>query len=579
MESQKLENLLNVSLQVTETERKESLILDSGFHSDTKQWDLIIKYSGDLSSISDYAAVTVLQGGYAIVTLNEADIPRLTANPLVEFIEKPKTLYTAVNTAVTSSCILYYRHYSNPELPDSLLGRGTIIACIDSGIDYTHPDFIDDSGSSRILFIWDQGAAGTPPSGYRQGAEFTREQINAALRLQNRSEREQLLPHWDFSGHGTAVLGIAAGNGRASNRNYPGVAPDCDIIVVKLGTPDASGFPRTLELMQAIDYVSRKGAALGRPTAINLSFGNNYGGHDGESLLEQFIDQIAGIGRTAICVGTGNEAAAATHTGGLLKSGQTEDVYFSISPYETNLCLQLWKQYVDDISISLITPTGIRVGPLVTKNKTVKVAAEDMELIIFYGEPSPYSMSQEIFIDFINRSYYLQPGLWSVHLEAQNIINGKYDIWMPGSISLNSMSRFYYPDGDTTLTIPSTARKVISVGAYNHHNNNYATFSGRGPTRLNQSIKPDLAAPGVDIMSTAAGGGYDRVTGTSFATPFVTGAAALLMEWGIVKGNDPYLYGEKLKACLLKGARRRGQQHYPDSQWGWGRLCLEDSFP
>lgn len=134
-----------------------------------------------------------------------------------------------------------------------------------------------------------------------------------------------------------AVLGIAAGNGRASNRNYPGVAPDCDIIVVKLGTPDASGFPRTLELMQAIDYVSRKGAALGRPTAINLSFGNNYGGHDGESLLEQFIDQIAGIGRTAICVGTGNEAAAATHTGGLLKSGQTEDVYFSISPYETNL--------------------------------------------------------------------------------------------------------------------------------------------------------------------------------------------------------------------------------------------------
>lgn len=221
MESQKLENLLNVSLQVTETERKESLILDSGFHSDTKQWDLIIKYSGDLSSISDYAAVTVLQGGYAIVTLNESDIPRLTANPLIEFIEKPKTLYTAVNTAVTSSCILNYRHYSNPELPDSLLGRGTIIACIDSGIDYTHPDFIDDSGSSRILFIWDQGAAGTPPSGYRQGAEFTREQINAALRLQNRSEREQLLPHWDFSGHGTAVLGIAAGNGRASNRNYP----------------------------------------------------------------------------------------------------------------------------------------------------------------------------------------------------------------------------------------------------------------------------------------------------------------------------------------------------------------------
>ena len=108
----------------------------------------------------------------------------------------------------------------------------------------------------------------------------------------------------------------------------------------------------------------------------------------------------------------------------------------------------------------------------------------------------------------------------------------------------------------------------------------YADFSGRGTERGENFRKPDLAAPGVDIMTTVPGGGYAPATGTSFATPFVTGAAALLMEWGITDGNDPFLYGEKVKAYLQKGARSLPAfSEYPNPQIGWGTLCVRESLP
>lgn len=133
---------------------------------------------------------------------------------------------------------------------------------------------------------------------------------------------------------------------------------------------------------------------------------------------------------------------------------------------------------------------------------------------------------------------------------------------------------------ETTLTIPSTASGVISVGAYNDSNLAYADFSGRGFTRQTRQVKPDLAAPGVDIITAKAGGGYEAVTGTSFAAPFVTGSAALLMQWGIVDGNDPFLYGEKVKAYLIRGARHLpGYTEWPNERVGYGALCVEESIP
>jgi subtilisin family serine protease len=165
-------------------------------------------------------------------------------------------------------------------------------------------------------------------------------------------------------------------------------------------------------------------------------------------------------------------------------------------------------------------------------------------------------------------------------LTPLRIVRGQYQFWLPASSSLNRGTGFVSPTPDYTLTIPSTALNVITVGAYDSIKDTYATFSGRGPTSFLPTNKPDLVAPGVSIYTTSNGGGYEKVTGTSFATPFVTGAAALLMQWGIVEGNDRFLYGQKLKAYLLKGAKQlAGYEKYPNDVVGWGKLCVRDSLP
>jgi hypothetical protein len=152
-------------------------------------------------------------------------------------------------------------------------------------------------------------------------------------------------------------------------------------------------------------------------------------------------------------------------------------------------------------------------------------------------------------------------------------------MWLPASAIRNRTTAFLRPTPTTTLTIPSTASRVITVGAYDSRQNTIAPFSGRGFTWNNQQVKPDLVAPGVDIISCAPGGGYVSKTGTSMATPFVTGSCALLMQWGILEGNAPFLYGEKIKAYLINGAKPLPAfGEYPNPQAGWGALCADDSL-
>ena len=157
-------------------------------------------------------------------------------------------------------------------------------------------------------------------------------------------------------------------------------------------------------------------------------------------------------------------------------------------------------------------------------------------------------------------------------------MTGRFNIWLPTIAEVTRGTAFRVPSIDTTLTLPSTSKSVITVGAYNSRLNSVADFSGRGYTRNNVYIKPDLVAPGVDILTTKSGGGYDIFTGTSYATPFVTGAASLLMEWGIVSRNDPFLYGQRMKSFLRKGAIREPGIIYPNNRWGYGFLCIKDTL-
>ena len=467
-----------------------------------------------------------------------------------------------------------------------LRGQGVLVAIIDSGIDYANEDFRNADGTTRIRVMWDQSLRPNadeeknPPKGYRMGVEFTEEQINRALEADSSEERRRMVPSQDISGHGTAVAGIAAGNGRGSGNLYAGVAPESELIVVKMGSPMPDGFPRTTELMQAMDYVVRKALEFRMPVAINLSFGNTYGSHDGRSLVERYIDDLSNFWKSVICVGTGNEAASAGHTSGVMQERKEERIQLAVQSEEPTLNIQIWKAYTDEVEISFVSPTGTRIGPIQSVLGPQRFRIGDTEILLYYGKPSPYNVAQEIYIDMIPVTNYITSGVWQIILNPTRVVEGQYDLWLPSENVLNRGTGFLYPDEEVTLTIPSTAEKVISVGAYDALTFSYAPFSGRGYTWQDERTKPDLVAPGVNVRTAAVGGGMTTVSGTSFATPFVTGASALLMEWGIVRGNDPFLYGEKVKAYLRRGARELpGFEKYPNREVGYGALCLENSFP
>lgn len=585
MESQKVENLLNLALNATQRERDKSLQLETGFDPMERTWELIVKYSGSLDEALQLAeSVTELMNEYAIVIIKESLIDALAALPQIEYVEKPKRLFFEVADGRRVSCI-------NPvqNTRFSLFGRGTLIAVIDSGIDYALMDFRNPDGTTRIRALWDQSLRAkdgeAPPQGYAGGVEYTQEKINEALQAQSPQERLSIVASRDTSGHGTAVAGIAAGNGRGANvdsKIYAGVAPESELLIVKLGNPSGDGFPRTTELMMALDYVVRKALEYQMPLAVNISFGNTYGSHDGTSLLERFIDDISNIWKSSICIGSGNEAASAGHTSGRMNDETEVVIELGVQDRQPSLNVQIWKEYTDIVDISLITPSGSRIGPIREILGPQRFQAGTTEILLYYGEPSPYSTAQEIYIDMLPVESYISSGVWKIVLTPRKIVSGLYELWLPSEAVLNKGTGFLYPTDTTTLTIPSTTGRVISVGAYNALTFAYADFSGRGPLRRGGGIviKPDIAAPGVDVITTAAGGGYAAFSGTSFATPFAAGGAALLMEWGIVKENDPYLYGEKVKAYMRRGARPLpGFYEYPNPQVGYGALCVRDSLP
>lgn len=280
MTSQKLENLLNLALDATETERENSSNLDVGYDFADKEWTLIVQYTGSLERVRKFASTVVeLINGYAIITIKESLIERLSQITEVNYVEKPKRLFFQAANGRRVSCI---QEVQSTRL--SLYGQGVVIAVIDSGIDYANPDFQNADGTTRIRTMWDQSLiprkGERPPEGYVIGVEFTREQINDALNQQSIINRQSIVATQDISGHGTAVAGIAAGNGRASGGVLAGVAPESELIVVKMGNTSEDGFPRTTELMQGVDYAVRKAIEYQMPVAINISFGNTYGSHE-----------------------------------------------------------------------------------------------------------------------------------------------------------------------------------------------------------------------------------------------------------------------------------------------------------
>ena len=299
------------------------------------------------------------------------------------------------------------------------------------------------------------------------------------------------------------------------------------------------------------------------------------------------MDNVSEIGRSVICVGTGNEGASGGHFSGSVRARQPLEAEFAVASYEVTLNLQLWKNYVDRYRIEIVAPLGetyVLQDGLVGR---AEVILGNTKLLIYAGEPKPYTTDQEIYMDFLPLRDYVDSGVWVIRLIPVDVRNGFVYMYLPSEAARSSGTRFLSSTPQVTLTIPSTASRAIAVGAYNSVYNAYADFSGRGYARQAQnigeresgSVRPTISAPGVSLQAVTPGGTYQYVTGTSFATPVVTGSAALLMEWGIVRGQDVFLYGEKLKANLIRGAKRFDvPMEWPNEMYGWGALCVRNSL-
>ena len=591
---QKLENILNLALETPEEEREQTESLNVGYSAETRSWELIVKYHGSLDRLREQnIVVEELIAGYAILTVPEALVDMVSDTPEIEYVEKPKRFYYGQTFPAGTSCfppVIMRTPFLN--------GRGVLLAVLDSGITWDLEVFRKADGSTRIRYLWDQTVSeetgdvryGKMPDGFSIGTEYTAEEINAALQLPA-LDRYRLIPSRDLSGHGTAVAGIAAG--KSADGFYTGAAPEAELIVVKLGLPENSGgveegFPRTTEILRGVTYALRKAGQLNMPLVINLSFGNSYGSHDGSSLLERFLDNASEIGKTVICVGSGNEGAARGHfAGNITRDSRVE---LAVGNYERSLNIQLWKNYSDVFRVRLQSPGG-EEAELTTNIQGGKytLRLEQTRILVYLGEPLPYAVAQEIYLEMIPvTGSYIDAGIWAIRLEPVMTVTGQYYLYLPAGNGRGDSTGFYRSTPQVTLTVPSTAAKVITVGAYDPVYDTYADFSGRGYADSTRTIgvaaagltKPDLVAPGVNILAPDVYGSFLPVTGTSFATPIVGGAAALLMEWGIVRGNDPFLYGEKVKAYLRKGARPlRGEREYPNDRVGYGKLCVAESFP
>lgn len=476
--------------------------------------------------------------------------------------------------------------------PLSLSGRGVVLCFIDTGIDYTNEVFRDANGNTRILAIWDQTIEnGVPPEGFVYGAEYTREQIQEALRAE---EPFEIVPSRDENGHGSAIASVAAGSRTAS---FVGAAPEADIVVVKL--KEAKQYLRDFyivpsdvpayqenDIMLAVKYADSFASTFKRPVVICLGLGTNMGDHAGSSVLSEYMNTVAAKRSRAVIVGGGNEGNAAHHFEGriplthgersaggvgerITRTQYAQDVQIRVGEDNRGFFLELWGNVPDIFNISIRSPGGevipatrLNIGQSitygfvyertrVTVNTSLVEPASGEELILFrFGEPTA--------------------GIWTIRVETiGEVYNGQFHMWLPMREFLSSEVVFLEPNPYTTLTGPAYADNVISVSAYNAENNSFYTESGRGFSRTG-AVRPDLAAPGVNV-STLRGGR----TGSSMAAAICAGAVAQFMQWAVVNENNIFVESREIRNYLIRGAQREADLFYPNREWGeYGNIVL-----
>ncbi len=466
--------------------------------------------------------------------------------------------------------------------PLSLTGSGVVVCIIDTGIDYTNAAFRDENGNTRILAIWDQTIqTGTPPEGFLFGSEYRREDINRALQAE---EPYSIVPTRDENRHGSAMAGVAAGSNVRTGRQYLGAAPNADIVVVKLKetkeylrrfylVPEGVPAYQENDIMLGVKYADSFTRLFTRPVVICLGLGTNMGGHAGSSALSRYLNAIALKRSRAVVVAGGNEGNASHHYNGRLDDEQrTRDVEVRVGDNALGFWLEIWGRLPDTINVSVRSPGGETISPVrlnLNQSITYDFVYESSTVTIDATLAEASSGEELIRV----RVQDPTPGIWTFQVSAiGDIFNGQFDLWLPITGFLNIRIYFLSPTPYTTLTEPAMASEIISVSTYNAENDSFYIESGRGFTR-DERVRPDLAAPGVNVSTI-----YGRNTGSSLAAAITAGAVAQLMQWAVVESNADFGNGRQIKSFLIRGAQRSPGLTYPNREWGYGRLNLEETF-
>lgn len=477
-----------------------------------------------------------------------------------------------------------------------LTGRGVIVAFADTGINFQNEVFRKEDGSSRILAIWDQTQQeGTPPEGFFIGTEYTREQIDAALLLEEPQERIKTV---DEDGHGTRLAALAAGSRIEGGAGYLSPAYEADILVVKLRPakqylrdyyliPDSVAAYSSADVMMAVKYLDSFARAFQRPIVFCLGLGSGYRDHEGNSVFSRYLSTIASSQSRVMVITGGNEGNAAHHFAGTLSVAGIEEnaadrnMEIYVGEGAQGFLLQIWTSAPVDIAVSIRTPGGEFISPvsvLFQENLRYRFVFEETVITVYNEYIAQGSGDALVLLRFEKPT----PGIWTVGVNDRgNIADARFDAWLPITDFTKQPVYFLQPSPNITLTAPSYAADAITVSTYNSYDNSIYQNSGRGYSRDGR-IKPDLAAPGVNI--TIAGnrlGERKRIsayTGASLAAAITAGASAQFMQWAVIDGRSPFIRSQELKNYLIRGAVREPSNTYPNRIWGYGRLNLYGTF-
>lgn len=544
--------------------------------------DLIEFYLNNPKRLSQYvdAIIHYMNEAFAIV---HVPVSQITDNAISTFGYStiPKLYGLTSEESLEASDVSRLRSIHN----FNLRGSGVLIGIIDTGIDYTNPVFIKPDGTTKIISIWDQTlSTGTAPARTEFGSEYNSEQINQAVASENPYE---IVPSIDEIGHGTMLAGVAAGN-EVPEEDFAGVAPESELIIVKVRQAknylrDFFGIPKDVpcyqenHIMWGLQYCSQVARNLNRPIVIITGMGTSQGAHKGYASLPTLISIIGDYPNTVIVLPVGNEGNRRRHFHGSITfpTGYST-VELNVGENEKGFSMELWGNAPESYTIDIISPGGEYIPKLQVSLQFSRKISFIFENTIIYID---YQLSQTptgeplILIRFRNASI----GIWKFNVYSQNNISGNFDIWLPMGNMITNNTYFVLADNYITLLAPGTATVPIVITAYDIINNGLYLYASRGYNRDNV-IKPELAAPGVNYVAPNQNKEFVPYTGSSVAAAHTTGIVALILEWGVVRGNEPGLDSIEVKNYLIRGSMKRPGLTYPNREWGYGIINIFKVF-